>query len=1008
MEHMANNPLQPNIPNPLPCTSHLAPCNKYLTPMKKPIILFSILAMGLSLPACRNAKDKPVAAESFKKTFDSISSENLSSDSLKDYLPDDRELQQIYEGVFDIPELYVAQSPAKEMSVLLKPSESVVSFDISPAGLIVAAVISDESNNYIKLWKIDQDDFFETINIPDSITPGTISWHPHANAFFITANTDGRHSIIRYDKEGAEWSTEVIYSSKSAINRLILCPRPFLNNYNRRLNKSLYSFRLFFGLQKDDGSYRIATITEFGRKFYQVIGPSETFTHSEYTEIDPSHLDEDWALPVAFHASGQYLIWENSKGDYFTAEYYTSAWGDKSKDLKTPVKGGQISLTPNGSGFFQWQKDIPGINLYMTGNDKADQLLQNKLLLSQPVSTPDGRGVVCLTKDKDQQSLEYILTGYPLSDVVNSWMFAESTEDIDLLARNFGLFRPLSDDQLYQLYESENYYCGSYDQSTPTRPYFITSDIFWELYASAFQGIFTVKERAQAIPAFWSFVNSTSLHYNEKSMNSPWAGVFQVLVSLQKNDLSNPEVKSILDSKGKSYSKVLKRDYDFSQLKPQGIYTMSSEMQLYYRAFRYLNTAFENDEAIVSQLNNLPAGSKELAFDWINSYTEFISKPRRANVFSKEKFIAPKYVQYPDSGLSVFPLSWGFDNEILNSVVYHSAYPKEKQIISTKVQLRLHPSGLDLAAAISSDFAGRLLENEYLEFPNLKPVIESLRRYFSKNSTSPGNTLYDQWINALAEQWIDTLKSTSRDQGDPLWQVKRLQTGLASWATLRHATVLVNENSGAECGEAGFEVILMRAPRGYVEPDPYTLEAIAGLFEKTIEYISPQSKSDIDTRKLYEGIVKNLRETADEIRFFKRIAEKEIKGESLTNEEYEAILYVARIAEHKFLIFKSLANPEYALSNPDPMPKVVNVFGNARTSYLMAAVGKPLEWDFIVPFYGRKQVVKGSVYSYYEFVDDKQIDDSEWLKLLPSQDFLPWIRPYVSKQKLSFPPECGL
>jgi hypothetical protein len=95
-----------------------------------------------------------------------------------------------------------------------------------------------------------------------------------------------------------------------------------------------------------------------------------------------------------------------------------------------------------------------------------------------------------------------------------------------------------------------------------------------------------------------------------------------------------------------------------------------------------------------------------------------------------------KYVQYPDTGLSVFPLSWGFDNEILNSVVYHSGYPKEKQIISTKGEFRLHPSGLDLAAAISSDFASKLLENEYQEYPNLRPVIQSLRRNFEKNSTS--------------------------------------------------------------------------------------------------------------------------------------------------------------------------------------------------------------------------------------------------------------------------------
>lgn len=976
--------------------------------MKKTTILFSIIFVGLSISACKNSKNKSATSEKNEPALVISTSESLSSDTLKEYMPDKRERQFIYDGVFDIPELFVAQSPTKSTGVQLKKSENVISFDISPAGLIVAAIIKDANKNYIRLWKIDQEDFFESIDLPDSLNPSTIVWHPLASAFFITANKNNKYSIIRFEKEGKVWNSEEIFSSNFQINRLILCPRPFLIYYDNNLKKSLYSFRLFFGLQKEDGTYRIASVTEYGKKFYQVIGPSSSFTHSESDEIDPSHLEADWALPIAFHPSGQDLIWENLRGDFFTASYITSSWSEKTGSIDESIKGGLVKPIPNGLGLIHWQKDISGVNLYLFAKGKKDPLLQNKQLLAPPIPTPDGKGVICLTQENNSQLLEYLLMDYPQSDVINSWMFAESMEDINLLTSNNGLFRPLGDDQLYQLYESENYYCNSYDQSTPTRPYLITTDIFWELYGSAFQGIFTVKERAQAIPAFWSFINSVNLYYSEKSVNSPWAGVFQTLISLEKNDLTNPEVKNIIDSQGQSYSNVIKREYNFSQLKPLGIYTSTSQMQLYYRAFKYLTTAFENDKSIVSQLNNLPAESKEAAFAWINSYSEFISRPRRANIFINEKFTAPKYVQYPDTGLSVFPLSWGFDNEILNSVVYHSNYPKEKQIISLKGEFRLHPSGLDLAAAISSDFASKLLENEYQEFPNLRPIIQSLRRNFKNNSSSPENTLYDEWINALAEQWIDTLKSTNRDQGDPIWQVKRLQTGLASWATLRHATVLVNETGAAECGEAGFEEILMRAPRGYVEPDPYTLDAIARLFEKTIDYIPPQSKSDIDSRKLYDGISKNLRETADEIRFFKRIAEKEIKGESLTNEEYEAILYIARVAEHKFLIFKSLANLEYALSVPDPMPKITNVFGNVQTSYLMAAVGRPLEWDFIVPFYGRKQVVKGSVYSYYEFVNDNLIDDSEWLKQLPSHDFLPWIKPYVSNHKLSFPPKCGL
>ncbi len=85
---------------------------------------------------------------------------------------------------------------------------------------------------------------------------------------------------------------------------------------------------------------------------------------------------------------------------------------------------------------------------------------------------------------------------------MNAWLFCDSNSDLDLFEKNGGLFRPLDCEQLYRLYESENYYCRGYDETTPTRPYLVTTDIFWELFAAAYEGLFIVKERDQAIPAF--------------------------------------------------------------------------------------------------------------------------------------------------------------------------------------------------------------------------------------------------------------------------------------------------------------------------------------------------------------------------------------------------------------------------------------------------------------------------------------------------------------------------
>jgi hypothetical protein len=252
-----------------------------------------------------------------------------------------------------------------------------------------------------------------------------------------------------------------------------------------------------------------------------------------------------------------------------------------------------------------------------------------------------------------------------------------------------------------------------------------------------------------------------------------------------------------------------------------------------------------------------------------------------------------------------------------------------------------------------------------------------------------------------------------------LWHAKRLQTGLASWATLRHATVLVNERTSAECGEAAFEPILMTPPRGYVEPDPKTFEAIAALFDSMAKLViswDASSKETIQVEQgevdpareaLREGVVRRLSETAAKARLFKTIAEKEIAGTPRTDEEYQEILLVGRIAEHHLLIFKSLANAEHALSTPDPMPKIADVAGGGPSNvpYLMAAVGRPMEWDHIVPYFGRREVTKGSVYSYYEFVSEHLMNDAEWRESLPSRQHPSWIAPYLSRSTPECPPQ---
>jgi hypothetical protein len=251
-------------------------------------------------------------------------------------------------------------------------------------------------------------------------------------------------------------------------------------------------------------------------------------------------------------------------------------------------------------------------------------------------------------------------------------------------------------------------------------------------------------------------------------------------------------------------------------------------------------------------------------------------------------------------------------------------------------------------------------------------------------------------MSALATQWSERAAGGFDRK---LWSRKRLQTGLASWATLRHTTLLVNARSDAECGEAGFEAIVLRTPRGYVEPDPATFEAIAGLFDAASRMVKSQQLAD---NGMQDGVVQRLTESRDKTLLFRDLAKKELAGQPLTAQEYEEILYVGRAAEHNFLLFRSLAQEDLGLAVPDPMSKVADVAGSTGR-LLLAGVGDPLEWDQVVPFFGRREIVKGSSYAYYETVSAQVMDDAEWRQKLPGLPRPKWIDPYVSPARLSCP-----
>jgi hypothetical protein len=944
---------------------------------------------------------------------------------------------------FTTAELNVTPSPTSASELSLPAGASVVDFDIRPTGADAVILTHDKAGDHVVSWHAGDASAVPLLDLPATFTAASIAVHPMGQSFFIEGKTGSQSQILVATNVNGSWTQHTIYQTAADVRRLLVAPRPFEIGFNDTTNQSIDSYRLFFAERQPSGVYSTRSITVDGQREYQVIGPKANYVKIPDENEDPTPNFVASALPESFHPDGHLLIWEDGNRCFQQLAYAGQNW-DKPSHIAGNPCGGSLTVTPNGAELLHWKSGVPGVAVIGDHGSTTTMQAGGYQFVSTPSSVPDGRGIVGLVQKAGAPALVYVPIAVPLADVVDAWMFTQDAADRSSYAKSDGLLRTTDQDQMYELYDTESYACGNFDSATPTRPYLVTTDIFWELVASAYEGTFIVQERQQAMPAFWAFVNAARQSLDATAPTSTWALAFNAVADSENTTSSanstDAEAQHIQAAQGTFSSPVFGKPFDFTELTPRGYYTATPEMQEYFKAVHYLTTAAAAIDA--TPLNALPDDVKAKALQWIGAYTAYIAPGRAPLVWSSGTFVPPAFALHPVTSPQVFPLSWGFDNEVLLSTVFHSDWPAAEQITGPKGPRGL-PSGIDLAAALGSGYARSLLKTDLAAYPALGPVLDALQKRQPQSATQPDipaqPDLYDAWINALAMQWADDTTFPG-NQPSALWNAKRIQTGLASWATLRHATVLVNERATAECGEGGFEAIVLRPPRGYVEPDPKTFEAIATLFDQMQQMVAksanftgdlPQDPTETNdpsvydtAQPLHDGIIRRLQATASNARLFEAMAEKELKNQPLSDTDYDEILHVGAVAEHDFLVYNSLASADLSLSTPNPIMKIADVAGGGEVPYLEAAVGRPLEWDQVVPYFGRREIVKGSIYSYYEFPSSTPLTDVNWAGKLANPDADPvhpspadkavpgkvetqahpaWVSSFISRESLSCP-----
>jgi hypothetical protein len=877
-----------------------------------------------------------------------------------------------------------APSPAVRGEFLLPAGVRPVAVAPSLTGPDVALLLVDGAGkSSVVLWTAGTERLASVGSLPDGFEGKSIARHPRTGVVYVAARAAGRSRIYAFSPGEAEDAPRVIYETPREVNRLTIGPRPF------QLDADPY-YRIFFAAKSADGTTSTRTITEEGKVEYQVAGPAQSVEPMPDEEFAPSSLPASFAAPTAIHPRGEPLLWQDQSGCTHAVRFaYQQNWYDDRPLRGVPCRG-VVRIPPNGRGYYAWTGGTPGIVIY----DEPDgagtpQAMQDTFVVS-PGITPDGRGVIgVVARGAARSAVVYVPIAIPLGDVANAWQLGGNRCDQALFERNGGLFRPFPENgptwgggpQLYTLYESQRYGDGS---GLPT---LVTTDLFWENFAAAYNGVFILQERRRAIPAFEAFVAQTAAALASSAPSSTWAKAFAALARAQQGD-STGEAALILGGEGMVHSEVLDAPFNFSELKPRGHYASSRGMQRYFREVHYLTQLSQkNDPAIdVAPLLALPPEVRRSALTWIDVYRPFIA-PARAPLLwdtDRARTVAP-YAKHPWSHQAAFPLSWGIDNEVLESTVFHMDWPEDEQIVGPGGR-RLHPSGVDVAAMFGSPLGRTLLAGDFAAYPRLRPVLDAITARRPRPTRDA--TLYQRWLDALAVEWADSSAFPGAPANSPVWGVKRLQTGLASWAVLREATILVNERPGAaEMGEGGFETLVPEIPRGYVEPAPRTFDAIAGLYEALAEDVTiPEDEA------LEAGVIARLKRSAEQARSFGEMARKELRGVALSTEEYVAIHNVGGSIEHAFLLFKALGDPELALSVPEPMGRIADVAGDTRLGVLEVAVGNPMEWHQIVPYFGRRQIAVGSVYSYYEFISQTLLSNEEWRRDMAKHQRPAWVR----------------
>jgi len=283
---------------------------------------------------------------------------------------------------------------------------------------------------------------------------------------------------------------------------------------------------------------------------------------------------------------------------------------------------------------------------------------------------------------------------------------------------------------------------------------------------------------------------------------------------------------------------------------------------------------------------------------------------------------------------------------------------------------RAFPRGLDVMALLGSGRAREILDElDDSNYVNYTIRFNELKEEFDAFTDADWNrNLYWSWLYALKPLLKDFGEGYPTFMQVQAWQEKELTTALASWAELRHDTILYAKQSYTP--EATSMPPLEKPVVGYVEPVPEFYNRLLALTTMTTEGLDSMEVLDETSRYRLQNLEEILERLVE-------ISTQELEDQELSQEDYGFIKDFGEQLNGVIAEVEDRAKKTTIVAD-------VHTDGNTRQA-LEEGVGYV---DMMVVAYmvpdGRILLGAGPVMTYYEFKQpmSDRLTDEAWRDML--------------------------